>query len=64
MFDTLEIVPDMVNIRERVIVAPHAGRFVPRPPEVFTTEGEWVEPGTVLAVIKSGVRGQACRAGN
>jgi biotin carboxyl carrier protein len=54
MFDTLEVIPDMVSIRERVVVAPHAGRFVPRPPEVFTTEGEWVEEGTVLAHIRTG----------
>ena len=56
MFDTLEIVADTVLIQERLIVAPQTGRFVPRPPEVFTTEGEWVEPGTVLAVIRSGAQ--------
>ena len=54
MFD-VEIVPDIVSIRERVIVAPHAGRFQPRPPQIFTTEGEWIEPGTVLAVIRNGI---------
>lgn len=43
-----ENVPD---IRERVVVSPCAGRFWPLPPEVFTTEGEWVEPGTALAEI-------------
>ncbi|MGH2755706.1 MAG: hypothetical protein ACRDLB_14925 [Actinomycetota bacterium] len=55
MFDMLdEVVSDRAVIQERLIVAPRAGRFVPLPPEVFTTEGEWVEPGTVLAVIRSG----------
>jgi biotin carboxyl carrier protein len=45
-----ENIPD---IRERVVVAPRAGRFQPLPPKVFTTEGEWVEPGHALAVIHS-----------
>jgi biotin carboxyl carrier protein len=38
-------------IRERVVVSPSVGRFWPLPPEVFTTEGEWVEPGVALAEI-------------
>lgn len=42
---------NVVDIRERVVVSPSAGRFWPLPPEVFTTEGEWVEPGTALAEI-------------
>lgn len=41
------------TIRERVVVAPCKGRFAPLPPEVFTTEGEWVEPGVALAQIES-----------
>jgi biotin carboxyl carrier protein len=41
-------------IRERVVVSPSSGRFVPRPPEVFTTEGEWVEPGQALAEVHTG----------
>lgn len=45
-----ENVPEM---RERVVVAPCSGRFHPLPPKVFTTEGEWVEPGRVLAEIHS-----------
>jgi len=40
------------DIRERVVVSPCAGIFCPLPPEVFTTEGEWVEPGVVLAEIE------------
>lgn len=39
------------DIRERVVVAPCKGRFAPLPPEVFTTEGEWVEPGSALGEI-------------
>ena len=39
------------DIRERIIVSPSVGRFWPLPPEVFTTEGEWVEPGVALGEI-------------
>jgi biotin carboxyl carrier protein len=46
--------PEVTHIRERVIVAPCTGRFRPQPPEVFTTEGEWVEPGQVVANIAVG----------
>lgn len=42
---------ESVAINERVVVAPSPGRFRPLPPETFTTEGEWVEPGGVLAQI-------------
>lgn len=42
------------SIRERVIVAPCNGRFQPLPAEIFTTEGEWVEPGTVMGLIVDG----------
>jgi biotin carboxyl carrier protein len=42
------------GMRERVIVAPCNGRFSSLPPEIFTTEGEWVEPGSILAEIRSG----------
>jgi len=41
------------EIRERVVVAPCSGRFFPLPPQVFTTEGEWVEPGSTLAEVHS-----------
>lgn len=43
--------PERVGIRERLVVAPCAGRFVPLPPETFTCEGEWVEPGQALAHV-------------
>lgn len=39
------------GIRERLVVSPCAGRFVPLPPETFTCEGEWVEPGQTLANV-------------
>jgi biotin carboxyl carrier protein len=46
--------PEVTTISERVVVAPRSGRFVPLPSEIFTTEGEWVEPGTVLAEVQQG----------
>jgi biotin carboxyl carrier protein len=45
------VVPETTPIRERVVVAPCGGRFWSLPPDVFATEGEWVEPGTVLAEV-------------
>ncbi len=45
---------EVTTISERVVVAPAAGRFVPLPAEVFTSEGEWVEPGQVLAALQQG----------
>jgi biotin carboxyl carrier protein len=45
---------EVTSISERLVVAPCAGRFVPLPAEVFTTEGEWVEPGQVLAEVQQG----------
>lgn len=44
---------NVLEIRERVVVAPRSGRFSPLPPQIFTTEGEWVEEGSVLAEINS-----------
>lgn len=43
--------PERVGIVERLVVAPCSGRFVPLPPETFTCEGEWVEPGQALAHV-------------
>ena len=45
---------EVTSIRERLVVAPCAGRFRSLPPETFTSRGEWVEPGDVLAEIHSG----------
>lgn len=44
-------VAEVTTIDEWVIVSPSKGRFIPRPPEIFTTEGEWVERGQVVAEI-------------
>ncbi|MGI8706861.1 MAG: hypothetical protein ACR2LG_01455 [Actinomycetota bacterium] len=49
--ETLFAVPETTPIRERVVVSPCSGRFVSLPPETFTSEGEWVEPGTILAEV-------------
>jgi biotin carboxyl carrier protein len=46
--------PEVTTISERVVVAPAAGRFVPLPAEVFTSEGEWVEPGQLLGEVQQG----------
>jgi hypothetical protein len=46
-------VPESVGIRERLVVAPCAGRFVPLPPETFTCEGEWAETGQALAHVRT-----------
>ncbi len=48
--------PEAAAIRERIVVAPCAGRFVPLPPEEFHSEGEWIEEGQDLAEIVSGTR--------
>lgn len=45
---------DVVTIDERLVLSPRKGTFVPIPPEVFTSEGEWVEEGQKLAEIRSG----------
>jgi biotin carboxyl carrier protein len=46
--------PEPTPMRERVVIAPATGKFIPHPPETFTTEGEWVEPGVELAEIHTG----------
>jgi len=49
--DAAFVAPETTIMRERVVVAPCSGRFRPLPSETFSTEGEWVEPGAVLAEI-------------
>jgi len=39
---------------ERLVVAPCSGRFTPLPPESFTSEGEWVEPGQSIGCVQAG----------
>lgn len=46
--------PETVSISERVVVSPATGKFHPHPPDVFTTEGEWVNEGQTLAEIRNG----------
>lgn len=46
--------PEVTNIRERLVIAPATGRFLPLPPETFTTEGEWAHEGQTLAYIRTG----------
>ncbi|MDQ3751610.1 MAG: hypothetical protein M3333_01795 [Actinomycetota bacterium] len=53
--ETVFAAPETTTMLERVVVAPCAGRFAPMSPEDFSTEGEWVEPGQVLAeIVKAG----------
>lgn len=52
--DQIYAVPETNAMRERVVVCPCDGRFSPLPPQVFTSEGEWVEPGQVLAEVQQG----------
>lgn len=47
---------EVTSISERVVIAPSSGKFHPLPPEVFTTEGEWVRVGQALAEIQLGER--------
>ncbi|HEX2057127.1 MAG TPA: hypothetical protein VHI71_02055 [Actinomycetota bacterium] len=51
--------PEAVGIRERLVVAPCSGRFLPLPPETFTCEGEWVEPGQALAHVRTNAADEA-----
>ncbi|MFP5352662.1 MAG: hypothetical protein ACLGIB_08880 [Actinomycetota bacterium] len=56
--DEVRINPEFTVIHERLIVSPAKGRFFPSPPEIFTTEGEWVEEGQTVAEIQAGVEVQ------
>jgi biotin carboxyl carrier protein len=42
------------HIGERLVISPCSGRFVPLPPKVFTSEGEWIEEGDAIAEIHTG----------
>lgn len=55
--------PERVGIRERLVVSPCAGRFLPLPPETFTCEGEWVEPGQTLAHVRTNTAEEPVTAG-
>lgn len=45
---------ELTPILERVVVSPATGKFHPHPPEIFTTEGEWVDEGQTLGEIRNG----------
>lgn len=45
---------EVTIIREKVVVSPATGKFQPHPPEIFTTEGEWVQDGQSLGEIQNG----------
>ena len=44
---------DDVRITARMVIAPEAGTFVPLPPDVVTTEGEIIAPGSRLGTVES-----------
>lgn len=48
------VLGEEVSMTERLVISPCKGTFVPIPPEVFTTEGEWAEEGQKLAEIHCG----------
>lgn len=52
--EQVELASEITSIRERVVISPATGTFHPRPPDVFTTEGEWVDEGQVVAEIRNG----------
>lgn len=55
LLDLGEMIGDVPAIDgNMLVVSPCTGRFLPLPPEVFTSEGEWVEVGTALAEVQEG----------
>ena len=44
----------LTDLPDRIVVSPDHGRLVIRPPRTFTTEGEVVRAGEVIAVVESG----------
>jgi biotin carboxyl carrier protein len=43
----------LCDLPDRIVVSPEHGRLVLRPPRAFTSEGEVVGAGDVIAVIES-----------
>lgn len=43
---------ETLRIPERVVVAPSGGVFEPHPPRTVTTEGEIVEVGQIIGVLR------------
>ena len=52
--ETLYATGEVTLMREKVVVSPATGKFQPHPPEIFTTEGEWVQGGQTLGEIENG----------
>lgn len=52
--DQLYAAGEVTIIREKVVVSPATGKFLPHPPEIFTTEGEWVQEGQTLGEVLIG----------
>ena len=44
---------DDVFLPTRMVIAPETGTFLPLPPDVVTTEGEVVAPGSRLGTVES-----------
>lgn len=44
---------DDVRLPTRMVIAPETGTFLPLPPDVVTTEGEIVAPGSCLGTVES-----------
>ena len=61
--ETVAASSERPGIRERLVVAPCSGRFVPLPPETFTSEGEWVEAGQALAHVTTNAAPQPVVSG-
>jgi biotin carboxyl carrier protein len=59
----IHVDPASIGIRERLVVAPCGGRFLPLPPETFTCEGEWVEAGQPLAHVRTNVASEPVLSG-
>ena len=51
---TTVTVPEFSIVPERLVVAPCSGRFTPLPTEIYTTDGEWVEPGQQIGRVDAG----------
>ncbi len=43
----------LCDLPDRIVVSPDHGRVVLRPPRTFTTEGEVVRSGDVIAVVET-----------
>ncbi|MDQ4143388.1 MAG: hypothetical protein M3198_06535 [Actinomycetota bacterium] len=51
--ETVDVSP-LPAMRERLVVAPCKGRFVPLPPDALVAEGEWVGAGQKVGEVVNG----------